>query len=141
MPAVNLRVKVLEAQNRRTRWRRSSIHRHATTSIEQAEDIGNAGAAEIVEQVRQHAARKASRLTTDPVARLHLRYQLIPSTRAADFTAAPEERRSALPRQSKILGVVRSTADFYWRMKMQPQVLPCFAAAKDAYPRLARNTL
>ncbi len=35
----------------------------------------------------------------------------------------------------KILGVVRSTVDFYWRMKMQPQAIAVLLqAAKDAYP-------
>ena len=38
----------------------------------------------------------------------------------------------------KILGVVRSTADFYWRMKMQPQAITVLLqAAKDAYPALS----
>jgi len=47
MPAVNLRVKVLEAQNRKDEMAAflDSIA-NATTSIEQAEDIENAGAAE-----------------------------------------------------------------------------------------------
>src|SRR5262249_50165547 len=37
----------------------------------------------------------------------------------------------------KILGVVRSTVDFYWRVKLYPQAIAVLRqAAKDAYPQL-----
>ena len=40
----------------------------------------------------------------------------------------------------KILGVVRSTVDFYWRIKSYPQAIAVLLqASKDAYPDLSKQ--
>ncbi len=140
MAAVNLRVKVLEAQNRKQEMAEflDSIA-NATTSIEQAEDIETLAQQKSLERVRQHALEKQAALTTDPVTRLQLRYQLIRLYEGRkDFTAAQKNVEALYHDNPKILGVVRSTVDFYWRMKMQPQAIAVLLqAAKDAYPALS----
>jgi predicted Zn-dependent protease len=139
MRAIYLRVKVLEAQNRKDEMATllDSIANN-TTSIEQAEDIETLAQQKSLEQVRQHALEKQASLTTDPVMRLQLRYQLIRLYESRkDFTAAQKNVEILYHDNPKILGVVRSTVDFYWRMKKQSQTIAVLLqAAKDAYPAL-----
>ena len=77
-PAVYLRTKILETQNRKTEMTAflDSIAT-STSSIEQAEDIETLAQQKSLESVRQHALERQAALTTDPVTRLQLRYQLI----------------------------------------------------------------
>jgi tetratricopeptide (TPR) repeat protein len=140
MPAVYLRVKVLEAQNRKPDMESflDSIV-NGTTSIEQAEEIETLAQQKSLEAVRQHALEKQAALTSDPVTRLQLRYALIQLYESRkDFAAAQKNVEALYHENPKILGVVRSTVDFYWRMKMQPQAISVLLqAAKDAYPALS----
>ena len=78
MPAVYLRVRVLEAQNRKAEMETllDSIV-NSTTSIEQAEEVEALAEQKSLEAVRQHALEKQAALTTDPVNRLQLRYRLV----------------------------------------------------------------
>jgi cellulose synthase operon protein C len=140
MPSVYLRVKVLEAQNRKPEMETflDSLA-NATTSIEQAEEIETLAQQKSLETVRQHALEKQAALTTDPITRLQLRYALIRLYESRkDFPAAQKNVEALYHENPKILGVVRSTVDFYWRMKMQPQAISVLLqAAKDAYPVLS----
>ena len=140
MPAVYLRVKVLEAQNR-TPELESFLDSLAngTTSIEQAEEVETLAQQKSLETVRQHALEKQAALTTDPVARLQLRYALIRLYESRkDFPAAQKNVEALYRENPKILGVVRSTVDFYWRTKMQPRAIAVLLqAAKDASPALS----
>ena len=140
MDAVNLRVKVLEVQDRKQEmepYLDGVVN--STNSIEQAEDIETLAQQKSLETVRQHALEKQAALTTDPVTRLQLRYQLVQLYEARKDFAAAQKNVEALYRENpKILGVVRSTVDFYWRQKMQQQAIGVLKqAAKDAYPALA----
>lgn len=142
MPAVNLRVKVLEAQNRTQdipAFLDSVLT--ATRSIEQAEDIESLAQQKSLESVRQHALEKQAALTTDPVTRLQLRYALIPLYESRKNYDDARRNVEALYRENpKILGVVRATVDFYWRMKMTGQAIDVLRdAARDAYPELSRQ--
>ena len=135
MPAVYLRVKVLEAQNRTPEVETFlDALANGTTSIEQAEEIETLAQQKSLETVRQHALEKQAALTTDPVARLQLRYALVRLYEGRkDFSAAQKNVEAIYRENPKILGVVRSTVDFYWRMKMQPQAIAVLLqAAKDA---------
>jgi tetratricopeptide (TPR) repeat protein len=142
MSAVNLRVKVLEAQNRKPELESfldSVIS--GTTTIEQAEDIENLAQEKSLEGVRQHAIEKQIALTTDPVTRLQLRYSLIRLYEARKDSASAERNIEALYRENpKILGVVRATVDFYWRTKNYPKAMSVLTkAASDSYPDLAKQ--
>ncbi len=140
MAAVYLRVKVLEAQDRKVEMGSflDSIA-NGTTSIEQAEEIETLAQQKSLEPVRQHAIEKQATLTTDPVMRLQLRYALIRLYEGRkDFSSAQKNVELLYHENSKILGVVRSTVDFYWRMKMQPQAISVLLqASRDAYPALS----
>jgi len=140
MASVYLRVKVLEAQSRKPEMESllDSLA-NGTTSIEQAEEIETLAQQKSLETVRQHALEKQAALTSDPVTRLQLRYELIRLYESRkDFPAAQKNVEALYRENPKILGVVRSTVDFYWRMKMQPQAISVLLqAAKDAYPALS----
>ena len=142
MPAVLLRVKVLEAQNRKSEMEGllDSIATRAT-SIEEAQDIENLAEQKSLETVRQHALERQAALTTDPVTRLQLRYAVIRLYEGRKDFASAEKNVAALYRENpKILGVVRSTVDFYWRTKNYPQAISVLLqAAKDAYPDLSKQ--
>ena len=140
--AVNLRIAVLEAQNRKPEMESfldSVIS--GTTIIEQAEDIENLAQQKSLEVVRQHALEKQIVLTTDPVTRLQLRYSLIRLYEAHKDAASAERNIEALYRENpKILGVIRSTVDFYWQAKNYPKAIAVLAqAANDSYPELAKQ--
>ncbi len=112
-------MKVLETQNRKPEMAAflDSIV-SSTTSIEQAEDIETLAQQKSLEDVRQHALEKQAALTTDPVTRLQLRYALIRLYEGRKDFAAAQKNVEALYRDNpRILGVVRSTVDFYWRTK------------------------
>ncbi|HYM75342.1 MAG TPA: BTAD domain-containing putative transcriptional regulator [Candidatus Dormibacteraeota bacterium] len=139
MPAVYLRVKVLEAQNRKPEIEGFLDGlAQGTASIEQAEEIETLAQQKSLETVRQHAIEKQAALTTDPVTRLQLRYALIQLYEGRKDFASAQKNVEALYRENpKILGVVRSTVDFYWRVKLRPQAIAVLLqAAKDAYPAL-----
>ncbi len=142
MPAVHLRIRVLEAQNRRAEMETllDSIV-NSTTSIEQAEEVEVLAQQKSLEAVRQHALEKQAALTTDPVNRLQLRYRLIQLyENRNDFSSAQRVIDVLYRENPKILGVVRSTVDFYWRIKSYPQAIAVLLqASRDAYPELSRQ--
>jgi tetratricopeptide (TPR) repeat protein len=142
MSAVSLRVKVLEAQNRKPELESflDSVV-SGTNTVEQAEDIENLAQQKSLEGVRQHALEKQIALTTDPVTRLQLRYSLIRLYEARKDSASAERNIEALYRENpKILGVVRATVDFYWRTKNYPKAVAVLTqAATDSYPDLAKQ--
>jgi tetratricopeptide (TPR) repeat protein len=142
MTAILLRVRVLEAQNRKPGLASflDSVVVDATT-IEQAAEIEKLAQQKSLEAVRQHALEKQAALASDPVTRLQLRYTLARLYEShKDFTAAQRNVESLYHDNPKILGVVRSTADFYWRMKLYPQAIAVLQqAAKDAYPELEKQ--
>jgi len=140
MPAVLLRVKVLETQERKPEMEAFlDALANGATSIEQAEEIETLAQQKSLEAVRQHALEKQAALTTDPITRMQLRYALIRLYESRkDFAAAQKNVEALYHENPKILGVVRSTVDFYWRMKMQSQAISALLqAAKDAYPVLS----
>ena len=140
MAAIYLRVKVLETQNRKREMEALlDAIANGATSIEQAEDIETLAQQKSLEAVRQHALERQAALTVDPVARLQLRYALIRLYEGRkDFQSAQKNVEALYRENPKILGVVRSTVDFYWRIKNYPQaILALLQAAKAAYPDLS----
>lgn len=142
MQAINLRVAVLETQNRKSdmeAFLESVVN--SVSTIEQAEDIETLAQQKSLESVRQHALEKQIALTSDPVTRLQLRYSLIRLYEAHKDPASAERNIEALYRENpKILGLVRSTVDFYWRTKNYPKAISVLTqAANDSYPELAKQ--
>jgi tetratricopeptide (TPR) repeat protein len=142
MSAVNLRVQVLETQNRKPELESFlDAIANGTTSIEQAEQIETLAEQKSLEAVRQHALERQASLTSDPVTRLQLRYALIRRYEGRKDFQSAEKNVEALYRENpKILGVVRSTVDFYWRTKSHPKAIAVLLqGAKDAYPDLSKQ--
>ena len=142
MSGVNLRVRVLETENRKPELAAflDAAIANATT-IEQAAELESLAQQKSLENVRQHALEKQAALATDPVTRLQLRYALVRLYEARKDFASAQRNIEALYRDNpKILGVVRATVDFYWRVKLYPQAITVLQqAAKDAYPELGKQ--
>jgi cellulose synthase operon protein C len=140
MPAVYLRVRVLEAQDRKPELSSflETVLRDVTT-IEQAAEIEGLAQQKSLESVREHALEKQAALATDPVTKLQLRYALVHLYESRkDFAAAQRTIETLYGENPKILGVVRSTVEFYWRVKQYPQAIAVLLeAAKVAYPALS----
>ncbi len=142
MPAVHLRVRVLETENRKPElagFLDAAVNNAMT--IEQAAEIETLAQQKSLENVRQHALEKQAALATDPVTRLQLRYALVRLYESRKDFASAQRNVEALYRENpKILGVVRGTVDFYWRVKLYPQAIAVLQqAAKDAYPELGKQ--
>ncbi len=140
LPAINLRMRVLEAEDRgpETATLLSAALDRAET-IEQAAAIESIAQSRSLESVRQKALEKQATLATDPVNRMQLRYALARLyENKKDFAAARRNIEALYQGNPKILGVVRSTVDFYWRAKAYQQAIGVLQqAAKDAYPQLS----
>jgi len=139
LPAIRLRVRVLEAENRRpdmATFLDATLDR--ADSIEQAAEIETIAGEHSLEAVRQKALEKQATLARDPVARMQLRYALVQFYEGKkDIPAARRNIEELYQANPKILGVVRSTVDFYWRVKLYPQAISVLRqAAGDAYPQL-----
>lgn len=142
MAVINLRVAVLETQNRKQDIAQllDSIV-SSTNSIEQAEDIETLAEQKSLEDVREHALERQAVLTTDPVTRLQIRYSLIRLyENRKDFADAQKNVEALYRDNPRILGVVRATVEFYWRQKMtSPAIDVLLKAAKQANPELSRE--
>lgn len=140
--AIELRARVLEALNRKQELAPlldEALGRAGT--LEAASEIESLADQKSQEIVREHALEKEASLTSDPVTRLQLRYSLVQLYESGKDLADAQKNIEELYRENpKILGVVRATADFYWRVKMYPQAIAVLQqAAKDAYPALGRQ--
>jgi tetratricopeptide (TPR) repeat protein len=137
--AIQLRVDVLEAQGRKadlpTFLLAALDH---SNSVETLESIENMGREKSLESVRQHALERQAAVSTDPIRRLELRYSLVSFYEQKKDLAAAQQNVEALYKENpRVLGVVRSTVDFYWRNKLQQRAIDVLAqAAKDSYPAL-----
>ncbi len=142
LAAVSLYARVLAAQNRKQdleAFLTSAVDAAAT--LEQAGDLENLAEQQSLDAVRARALEKEASLAFDPVARLQFRYTLVRLYEGRKDFAAARKNVEALYRENpKILGVVRSTVDFYWRMKLYPQAIAVLLqAANDAQPDLAKQ--
>jgi predicted Zn-dependent protease len=142
MPSVRLRVRVLEAENRQPEMATFlDAAVSSATTIEQAAEIESLAQEKSLENVRQRALEKQATMATDPVTRLQLRYALVRLyENRRDFASAQRNIEALYKENPKILGVVRATVDFYWRVKLYPQAITVLEqAAKEAYPELGKQ--
>ncbi len=142
LSAVHLRLRVLEAENRQPELIAflDAAVANATT-IEQASDLESSAQQKSLEDVQRRALEKQAVLATDPVTRLQLRYALVRLfENRKDFVSAQRNIEALYRDSPKILGVVRATVDFYWRVKLYPQAIQVLEqAAHDAYPALGKQ--
>lgn len=140
--AVNLRIAVLEAQGRKEDLEKFVIRLiERASSLDLLEGLETLAQQKSVESARQRALERQAELTTDPIRRLELRYQLVRFYEGKkDFAAAQRNVEALYSEHPKILGVVRATVDFFWRTKQQQRAIEVLEqASKGAYPDLARR--
>jgi tetratricopeptide (TPR) repeat protein len=140
--ALGLRADVLTALGRS-----AEIAPLLTAAIGRARTVDDA--VEIAELAQQHQltqlyeqalAREAS-LASDPVQKMELAYAEARSMEGRrDVAGAASKIETVYRENPKILGVVRATADFYWRNdRRQEAIAVLMAAAKASQPGLAQE--
>jgi tetratricopeptide (TPR) repeat protein len=140
--AASLRIDVLEALNRRAELE-SFLTRLAqeTPSLELLAQIQPVAERYGFDNVHILTLQRQIALLADPVEKLQLRLQL---ARFYESKNQVEQARalveSVYSENLLLLGVVRSTVDFYWRNKIwDPAIDTLLKAAKSAYPDLGRQ--
>ncbi|HEU4416167.1 MAG TPA: hypothetical protein VFT65_15370, partial [Candidatus Angelobacter sp.] len=139
LAAIQLRVEVLEARQRKQDLPAFLISAlDHSSSVETLENIENIARDKSLEAVRQHSLERQAALSTDPIRRLELRYALVNFyEQKRDLEAAQQNVEALYKENPRIMGVVRSTVDFYWRNKLQQRAIDVLTqAAKDSYPAL-----
>jgi tetratricopeptide (TPR) repeat protein len=143
--ALELRERVLEVQKRQAEigpLLETELGRAAT--LEQAQAIGAQAQAHSLITIYELALRREIAMANDPVEKIELSYELARSFESRkemdDATRLIDE---IYRENSKLLGVVRSTADFYWRNKQPAKAIATLVAAaeaaKAAQPALSRQ--
>jgi len=89
----------------------------------------------------RRALRREADLVSDPVQRIEIQYSLVQSLDAmGDVDSAGQVIDAVYRDNSKIVGVVRTTTDFYWGHKQPGKATATLTqASRDAYPELARS--
>jgi hypothetical protein len=144
LESVKLRIAVLEAQNRPKDVEKLMADMAGrTSSLEMLEWLEGTAREKSLSAVQQTVLERQAAVTTDPIRRLELRYSLVRFYEAKkDLNAAQRNLEQLYHENPKIMGVVRSTVDFYWRNKeKQPAINVLLQAAKDAYPELSKQFL
>jgi len=139
LTAIELRVAVLEAQARKQDLASFLISAlDHSNSVETLESIENMAKEKSLEAVRQHALERQAAISGDPVRRLELRYALVGFyEQKKDLVSAQKNVETLYQENPKIMGVVRSTVDFYWRNKLQQRAIDVLMqASRVAYPAL-----
>jgi len=140
--AVNLRVALLEAQNRR-----DDLERYLAALADSAATIeGAARAGEIAEgrgftRVQERALARQVVLATDAGDRIRARLALIRFQESNGGLGPARQGMDALYREHPLSrGVVRAAVDFHWRNKETGRAVEILEeAARSAYPELSRQ--
>ena len=142
LAALELHVDVLNA-----RQQKEAIGPAIETAIQKAASVEDAAQLAELSQSNQlplayqAALQRETALAIDPVQRIELQYQLARAYEDQKDTASAQRVIEAVYKDNtKILGVVRATTDFYWNNK-QPQhaVATLVQASHDANPALAHD--
>ncbi|SEG70288.1 hypothetical protein SAMN05421819_4425 [Bryocella elongata] len=142
--ALRLRIAVLEEQQRAKEVGPllTQALARVTTEDEAAEIASYAGAHD-QPAVQEAALDRQASLATDPVERLQLRYSLAGVYEGqGDNANAARVVDAVYHDEPKILGVVRATVDFDWRLKRQQEAVKVLLeAAHAAQPELSQQFL
>jgi cellulose synthase operon protein C len=142
LPAIGLRADILGRQKQTAEIAAlvdNAINR--TSTFDESEQLADFAQRRNPTASYQHALRREVALASDPVQRIEIQYALVQSLLAKDDIAPAQQIVDAVYKDnSKIVGVVRRTTDFYWEHK-QPQkaIAALTQASHDAYPALARS--
>jgi cellulose synthase operon protein C len=142
LAALELRVDVLNARQQQDAIGpaiETAIQK--TTSVEDAAQLAELSQSNQLPLAYQAALQREITLAIDPVQRIELQYQLARAYEDQKDTASAQRVIEAVYKDNtKILGVVRATTDFYWNNK-EPQraVATLVQASHDANPALAHD--
>ena len=141
--AVSLRIAVLEAQGRRADLEQFLLALlDRTSSLELMTAIGSDAERLGFEPVRTHSLVRQIEVMSDPIDKLQLRYALVRTYESrGDLDAArPDAGRGLCPENPRILGIVRQTADYYWRHQLGRETVAVLTrAASVSYPALKKQ--
>ena len=137
--AVSLRIAVLEAQDRRDdleRFLLTLVDR--TPSLELMTAIGDQATRLGFELVRTRALARQIEVMRDPIEKLQLRYALVRLYESrGELDAARKTLDTVYAENPRILGIVRQTADYYWRHGQGREAVAILTrAASQSYPAL-----
>lgn len=140
--AVALRIAVLESQERRDdieRYLATLLDR--TSSLEVMIDVGSHAERLGFEAVRTRALARQIESMSDPVEKLKLRYALVRLYESRGERDAARKAVEALyVEHPRVLGIVRQTADFYWRQEQYREAIAVLTrAAAQSYPALRKQ--
>jgi len=143
--ALKLRERVLETQKRSGEigpLLEAALGRAVT--LDEAQAIGAEAQAHSLGGVYERALQRQIALASDPVQKIELTYSLVRSYEGRkDLDAAGQQIGRVYRENPKLLGVVRATADFYWRNKQAAKAIATLVAAADAaksaQPALSRQ--
>ena len=113
---------------------------HAST-FTSAEELAAFSQSQQLAPAYQSALQREITLAGDPVQRIEIQYQLVRAlVDQKDIAGAQRIIDSVHAGNSKLIGVVRTTTDFYWNNK-QPQraIATLLQAAREANPTLAHD--
>ncbi|HEY6249180.1 MAG TPA: hypothetical protein VI685_04420 [Candidatus Angelobacter sp.] len=140
--AIRLRADVLQAQFRTQElapFLDSLVQRvDAAETLEQMDRLALQRA---LNSVHCHILEREAALGSDPVRKMQLQYELASFYEGEKNLVAAQQNIEALYQQNpRILGVIRTTVDFYWRNKEKQKALAVLQkAAADSYPELRNN--
>ena len=140
--AVSLRIAVLEAQDRRADLERFLLALlDRTSSLEVMTEVGSHAERLGFESVRTRSIGRQIEVMTDPIDRLQLRYAL---ARLYESRGELDQARTTLEtlyaENPRILGVVRQTADYYWRHDLRREAVAVLTrAASSSHPALKKQ--
>jgi cellulose synthase operon protein C len=137
--AIQLRIRILEAENRRSEI--APILQAAlakATTFEALSQLEGIAAEHSLESVRDQIFEREAGATADRVTAMQIRYRLAQSYESRkDVTSAQRVIEQLYAANPEILGVVRATVDFYWRNKMQARAIAVLQeAAAQSNPQL-----
>ncbi len=140
--AISLRIAVLEAQDRREdieRFLLALLDR--TSSLQLMTEVGSHGQRLGFESVRTRALARQIESMTDPIEKLQLRYALVRLYESrGELALARQAVETLYAEHPRTLGIVRQTADFYWRHDHRREAIAVLTrAASQAYPALSRQ--
>lgn len=132
--ALSLRARVLEAEKRSAEiGPMLEAALAGTTAFDEAQTIGTQAQSRSLSEVYERALQKEIALARDPVEKLEISYDLMRSYEARNDAADAGRMVDAVYRENtKLLGVVRNTADFYWRNKQPAKAIATLTEAASA---------
>lgn len=143
--ALSLRARVLEVEKRSAEigpMLEGALGK--ATTFDEAQMIASQAQSHALPKVYEAALVKQIALARDPVEKLEISYELMRSYEASNDIADATGVVDAVYRENaKVLGVVRNTADFYWRNKQPAKAVATLAeaaaASEKAQPALSRR--